>query len=480
MGKQAGIKGGLIWSFGERITAQLVSTIVSIVLARFLEPDHYGIISIVTVFITLCDVFVTSGMGTALVQKKDITEDDYNTALSLNLLLGIVLYCVLFVSAPAIASFYEMNVLCDVIRIMGMRLPVAAINSIQQARIQRKMEFQRFFYATLLGTLSSAAVGITLACIGAGVWALVVQYLTNATINTVALFIIDRWIPRLKISIARAKEIFTFGSKVLASQMISTLTTDIRSLVIGKVFGSADLAFFDQGKRYPALVVNNVNAALNKVMLPAFSKCQDDLLKLKNMLRLSISVGIYVLAPVLIGFAAVSETFVSLILTDKWIPCIPYIQIFCLSYLTRPLESSCHQALLALGHAGVVLRILIVVDVANVLIIFVTVFLLEDILLTALGALLATLVSLLCFMVSARRIIDYLYIEQIYDIIPTLIVSCIMYAGVAWIGKYIDIEWLRFVIQIFIGIAIYLLGSHVLNLSGYQYMKQLIKGRKKV
>ena len=471
------VVSGLIWSFAERISAQLVTTIVSIVLARLLDPTHYGVISIVTVFISLCNVFVASGMGSALVQRNSIDDVDYNTAFSLNMLLSIGLYALLYFLAPLISAIYGMPILCNVIRVMGIRLPFAAINSIQEARVQREMAFQKFFITTLSGTIFSAIVGIILAYKGAGVWALVAQYLTNAIVNTFALSFVNKWMPKFQLSRDRAKSIFTFGSKVLSSQFISTLTVDIRSLIIGKVFGSSELAYFDQGKKYPALVVNNVNAALNKVMLPVYSKQQDNIMQLKSMLRHSINVGIYILAPILIGFAAVSDTFVSLILTEKWLPCVPFLQIFCFSYLTRPLESSCHQALLALGKAELVLKILMIVDAANIIFILVTVFIYHDLLLTAIGALLATLVSIICFMVAAKIEIAYQYKEQLSDIIPTLIMSVMMYLGVRYLGQFINSDILRLLAQIAVGIIIYLIGSVILKLPGFNYMLKLIRKR---
>lgn len=256
-----------------------------------------------------------------------------------------------------------MPVLAWVLRIMALRLPLTAMNSIQQARVQRAMQFKRFFFATLFGTVLSGVVGIALALWGAGVWALVAQYLANAAVNTGVLFCVDKWIPKFQFSMERAQEIFSFGWKVLLTDLVYTVEEDIRSLIIGKVFGAADLAYYDQGKKYPGILVNNLNAAINKVMLSAYSRSQDNLDNLKRMLRKSIGVGVFILAPILIGFAAVSDTFISVILTDKWMFCSPYIKVFCVMYLTRPLETSCHQALLAIGRSDIVLYIMILINV---------------------------------------------------------------------------------------------------------------------
>ena len=192
-----GIKSGLAWTFSERMAAQGVSTIVSIILARLLTPEHYGIIAIVTIFITVCDAFVSGGLGTTLVRMPKVTVQDYSTAFAINLIVSMVLYAILYLCAPMIANFYNMPILVNVVRVMGLRLPIAAISSIQQAYVQRRMAFRRFFFATLSGSLCSAVIGIALAYRGAGVWALVAQNMSNVSINVVTLYISNRWIPGL-------------------------------------------------------------------------------------------------------------------------------------------------------------------------------------------------------------------------------------------------------------------------------------------
>lgn len=465
-----GIKGGLIWSFGERITAQLVSTIVTIVLARLLDPTHYGIISIVTVFITFCNVFVTSGMGSAIVQKKEVNDEDYNTAFFISLSIAVILYVVLFFTAPFIADFYEMSELKWVLRIMALRLPLASINSIQQAHVQRAMQFKRFFIATLFGTVLSGVVGIGCAVKGLGVWALVAQYLTNTTVDTIVLFFVEKWIPKFQFSAKKAKEIFSFGWKVLATELVYTAEEDIRSLIVGKVFGSADLAYYDQGKKYPSIMVNNLNSAIDKVMLPAYSRSQDDLENLKKMLRKSIAVGIFVLAPVLIGFAAVSDSFISVVLTEKWMFCSPYIKIFCFIYLTRPLETACHQALLAIGRSDIVLRIMIAINIVALAAVFIAVFGFNSVFLIAVGSLISSFVSLTSFMVYSNKLIGYHLHEQLKDIGPALLCSAVMGVAVYAIGQCGINKLPLLIIQVILGGVTYIVLAKILKIDAFQYL----------
>lgn len=470
------ITSGFLWTFGERITAQLVSTIVTIVLARLLDPAHYGIISIVTVLISICNVFVIGGFGSAIVQKRDADDMDYNTAFILSFSMSVLLYLLLFFAAPYIAKFYEMEQLIWVIRVMAIRLIVASMNTIQQANIQRKMEFKKFFIATLFGTIISGFVGVFLAYSGFGVWALVAQYLTNTTVDTLVLCFVSTWFPKLEFSVKRAKRIFAFGWKVLVTQLVFTLQADIRSLIVGKVFGPSKLAYYDQGMKYPALLVNNINTAVNKVMFPAFSREQDNIERLKEMLRKAIKIGVYVLAPILIGFAAVANNFVSGVLTEKWVFAVPYIRIFCIMYLTRPLETACHQAMLALGRSDLPLYIIIVVNICAFASVLAAVFIFNSVLLIAVGAMVVQFISLNCFMFFSSRLLKYRLKEQLSDMIPAIAASCFMGLVVSLINLINLSSIIKLFIQIIVGGIVYIAISFLFKLEAFNYLLAVLKG----
>lgn len=463
--------GGLFWTFGERITAQLVTTLVTIVLARILDPTHYGAISLVSVLISLCNVFVTSGFGSALIQKKDADSVDFNTAFMISFVFSWMLYVILFLAAPTFGRFYEDEELIPVLRVMALRLPIAAVNTIQHANVSRQMQFKRFFVATLFGTIISGIVGIVMALWGYGVWALVFQYMTNTVIDTIVLWFVGGWKPKLEFSIAKAKQIFSFGWKVLATELTYNLDAELRSLVIGKKFGAADLAFYDQGKKYPALLNTNVNASISKVMLPAYSKYQDDIPKLRTMLRKSICISTYILSPILLGFASVSTEFVLIVLGEKWLPTVPYIQIFCLMYMTRPLQTACHQALLAIGRSDIVLYIIILIQIVSLTTLFTAAFFLNNILLTVWGLLLSEYMGLVCFMAAIKKMFQYKIGEQLADVIKNLWISCIMVC-VIHIADVLPLNWgLIFAIKILLGVMIFLFLSALMKNSSYLYLK---------
>lgn len=450
------IKSGMFWSFLERIAAQLVSVLVGIILARLLTPDEYGIISIVMIFIALCNVFVTSGFGTALVQKKEVSEVEYNTAFWLSFCVSIVLYAVLFFAAPCIADFYELELLTPVIRVFGIRLIITSINTIQTAKVQREMAFKKYFFSTIVGTVISCIIGVAMAYSGFGVWALVAQYLSNTIISTLCFSFICNWRPKFQFSYQKAKDILKFGSKVLGASLVNTGVLEIQNFLVGKYFGPADLAIMDQGKKYPSLLVTNVNSSISKVMLPFFSKSQNRKDILKKQLRKSIKISNYILCPMLLGFCAVAPSFVEVFLTSKWNACIPFIQIFSIMYMTRPLTMICHQALLAINKAGVVMMLLILTNSVALAGALISTIILKNVYYVAVFLLITDIIALVGFMIAVRIYFSWNIKEQIADIFIPILLSVIMFAVVRFLPYLVNASnALMLWLQMVVGIVIY-------------------------
>lgn len=475
--KKGKVVSSFIWSFGERILAQVVSLVVGVVLARILSPNDYGAVSIVMVFITLCNVFVSSGFGTAIVRQKEASTVDFNTAFYLSLGIAIVLYGVLFFTAPFIASFYQLEILKSVMRVLGLRIILSAFNNIQQTYLQRQMKFKKFFIASLFGTVISCVVGIGMAFGGCGVWALVAQYLTSTSINTIVLFCIGGWRPKLEFSIQSAKAIYSFGWKMLGSTLIYTLSTDLRSLIIGKMFGASDLAYYDQGKKYPAVIVDNVNAAISKVMLPTFAKSQNNLEQLKGLLRKSIRIGIFIIAPIMCGFAAVAESFVVIVLTEKWLPAVPFIQIACMAYMTRPLEELCHRVTLAMGKSGTVLVVMVIINSVSLSLTVVAAFVLKSVLWIAIFYLFHTLVSLICFMFITNKNLGYKFKEQLSDILPAIAIGFVMAICVWTVGRLNFNKFVVLGLQLVVGVTVYCLLAKICGLKEFKQVKEMVFSR---
>lgn len=450
------IVSGLFWTYMERITAQVVSLLVSIVLARMLDPEHYGVISIVMIFITLCNAFVTGGFGNSLVQKKDSDDLDFNTMLITSVVCSVVLYLLLFFTAPLISSFYDMPLLTPVIRVLGLRVPVSGINSIQHAKVQKEMKFKKFFWATLFGTVLSAFVGIWMASKGFGVWALVGQYLTNTTVDTIVLFFTIRWNIRFEFSFDRAKRLLKYGWKVLVTSIVFTMEADIRSLIVGKVFGPADLAYYDQGKKYPNLIVTNLNSSISKVMFPVLSNAQDDLLRLKSLCRKAIRMGLFVIGPLLFGLIAIADTFVNVLLTEKWDSCVPFLRILTIVFLCRPFTTTCQQAINAIGRSDITLRIEIIINVFGLSAIAFAVFVIGNVIWIAWVTVITELLSVALYLYYSRVLIDYRFSEQLTDFIPTLFACALMGVIVYFVGFLPINRIILLILQLLVGILSYL------------------------
>ena len=270
MGNESVVKG-FMWRFAERCGAQLVSFVVSIVLARILSPEDYGTIALVTVFTAILQVFVDSGLGTVLIQKKDADDLDFSSVFYFNFIVCLVLYAVMFLAAPYIALFYEDSTLTSVIRVLSLTIVISGVKGIQQAYVSRNMLFKRFFFSTIGGTIFSAFLGIGMACAGFGVWALVAQQISNTAIDTLILWITVKWRPKKVFSWQRLKYLLSFGWKLLVSALLDTGYNNLRNLIIGKLYSPTDLAFYNQGDKFPKVIVTNINASIDSVLLPTMS-----------------------------------------------------------------------------------------------------------------------------------------------------------------------------------------------------------------
>lgn len=357
MGMREKVFSGLFWKFSERILAQLVSTGVSILLARLLLPEDYGVISIVLIFINIANTFVSTGFGQALIQDQKSGDEEFSTLFYCSFGMSFVMYAIVFLSAPAISSFYKSPILAPVLRVLGLKLILSGFNTIQQAYVQKKMLFRKFFFSTLIGTVISAIVGVYGAYSGWGVWALVAQYLVNSTFDTLVLFLTIDWKPKLLFSFPKAKKLVGYSWKLTAAELVNNCYNETRSFLIGKVYTAADLAFYTKGEQFPKLITVNINSAVVSVLFPTISSVNKDTGLVKTYTRKSINICSYIIVPCMIGMAMVANHLVPWILTPKWNFAIPYLRIACICYATVPINSSNLQAIKAIGRSDVYLKI---------------------------------------------------------------------------------------------------------------------------
>lgn len=461
------------WRFGERIGAQLVSFIVSIVLARILAPTAYGTVAMVTVFTNILNVFVDSGMGVALVQKKDADDLDFSTVFYFNVVICSMLYIVMFFSAPLIASFYKTPELVPLVRIMSLTLVISGVKNIQQAYISKKMMFKRFFFATLGGTIFSALLGIFLAYRGAGVWALVVQQLSNSAIDTVILWITVKWRPKWRFSFKRLKELFSFGWKLLVSALLDTAYDNVRSLIIGKVYTSADLAYYDRAKKLPNIIIANINSSIDSVLFPALSEAQDKVSSVKTIARRSIMLSTYIMAPFMMGLAACGQSIISIILTDKWLPSYPFMVIFCITYMFYPVHTANLNAIKAMGRSDIFLKLEIIKKIVGIIAILVTFKI--SVMAMAYSLLVTGVLSQIINSWPNKKLMDYSYLEQLKDILPGILLAAFM-GGCVYCVNFLNLSSIvKLIIQVPLGAVIYIGLSALFKLESFTYCWDMAK-----
>lgn len=462
-----------IWRFAERCGAQGVSFIVSIVLARLLEPSVYGTIALVTVFTTILQVFVDSGLGTALIQKKDADDLDFSSVFYFNFTVCLILYLGMFISAPYIAKFYGDETLVPVIRVISLTLVISGVKNIQQAYVSRNMLFKRFFFSTIGGTIASAFVGIFMAYIGMGVWALVAQQLSNATIDTIILWVTVKWKPKRMFSWKRLKELLSYGWKLLVSALLETVYNNLRNLVIGKLYSSADLAYYNQGDKFPKLIVTNINTSIDSVLLPTMASSQDDSARVKNMTRRAIKTSTYIMAPLMIGLAFCSNTIVELVLTEKWLPCVPFLQIFCITYMFQSVHTANLNAIKAMGKSDIFLKLEIIKKIVGMSLLLSTMWF--GVMAMAYSLLVSCVLSQIINSWPNKRLLGYGYLEQLRDFMPGVILAVVMGICVYFIG-YINLpNIIVLIIQVIVGATIYIVMSIVFKLESFLYLWNMVK-----
>lgn len=471
---------GFIWKFAERVGAQLVSLIVSIVLARILLPEDYSVVGIVTIFFAFCNVFITGGLNTALIQKKDADQDDYSTIFWVNIIIGVVLYTIMFFVAPVIASIYQKELLIPIIRVMGLTFFINGIKAVLSAYISSTLQFKKFFFSTLIGTIFSAVIGIAMAMAGFGAWALVAQQMSNSLIDTLILFLTTKFHVKFVLSVRKLKELLHFGSKIFIASLISVLYDQINPLIVGLKFTSADLAFYTKGRSFPMLINDSITGSLSAVLFPVISKKQDDKESVRNMTRRYIGIASYVVFPIMLGFFAVAENFVKVVLTEKWLFAVPYIQIFSFSYMFNIIQTGNLEAIKAIGRSDIILKLEIIKKSLYFTVIFLFVWFTDSPEMLALSSIVCTMIATVVNTVPNRSLIGYRYRDQVKDIMPNLLLATVMGLVVLFMNRIPVSPVLMLILQILTGAVIYVVLSLILKNENFMYLLGMVKQIRKV
>lgn len=474
LGSQS-IKASLFWKLFERGSVQIIQFVVGIIIARLLGPSDYGSVALLTVFIAVATVFVQSGLGMALVQKKDSDELDFSSVFWYSIAIAVLSYLVLFFSAGAIASFYEIAELAGYLKVMALILFPGALSAIQIAYLSKHMQFKLQFRGSLTAATISGLVGVAIAYAGFGAWALISQQILYQVMLCVVFLFVLNWRPRFLFSFNKTKPLLKYGSKILLSNLVDTIYRNLESLVIGKFFSAATLAFCNKGKVFPMVISDNIDGSVQSVMLPAFSKYQDDQNSLKDLLRKTISLSTFLFFPSMMMLAATSKALIGICLGPNWMESVPYLMLFCLLAMFIPLQTASIQALNAKGLSGVTLRYRILTRIIGVSLLFIFLLSFRNPYFIVVASIITEISGVVILLPSSKKYLNYGILDLLKDILLPLSCSICMFVCIYPLCLIINNYFLLIFLQVIIGIGLYVGLSIITKNSNIPYVKQLIK-----
>ena len=466
------VLGAFVWRLLQNIATQAAAFVISIILARILSPEDYGLVAIINVFITVALVFINTGFSSAVIQKKEINQRDLDTIFYTSLICGAILYAILYLIAPAISVFYDEPRLTALFRVECLIVPVASIYSVQQSLITRNLWFDKGFVISLIAMIFQGAIGISLAYLGYGVWALVISTLANSVVSAILAWIFVGWRPGVSFSVNSFRSMFAFSMNILASGVLTEAYNNIKAVVIGKQYSSADLAYYNRGNQFPTLIMVQVDGALTTVMFPSLSKYQDDWNQGLSVMRKTLKLSMYICVPLMFGLIAVAEPMVRLLLTDKWLPCVKYMQLTALICMTWPLSMR-EVAIKGLKRSDIALKL----DVFNMVLSLIGMLFTYKI--SVMAMLVSSIVVVcICQIVEAivyKKYLQYKILDLICDIFPTFFMSFIMYVICLYLKKHIIlIDSLMLMLEILIGAAVYIVLSLITKNENFFYLTGVI------
>lgn len=466
---------GVKWSAFSQFSTQGISFVIGMILARLLSPEDYGVTGMIVIFFAISSTFISSGFGTALIRKQDRTDVDFSTVFYFNVVVAISFYVLLFVSAPAIARFYEMPILIPVTRVSALNLVIGALGGIQQAQFTIRLDFKTPTKIAVITTVLSGIVGITLAYLEYGVWALVLQGTLASILSTLLFWYWGKWRPLRVFSIASFRELFAFGSKLLASGLLDTIYNNIYPLIIGKFFSAAQLGFFNRAKGLSDLPSSNVTNIIQRVTFPVLSELQQDDERLTINYRRILKMSAFIIFPLMGILMVVAKPLIAFLLTDKWLPAAPYLQLLCLSGMLYPIHAINLNLLQVKGRSDLFLRLEIIKKILGVTILGCAIPFGVS------GMCLGTVItSYLCLVINTYytgKLINLGFFKQAVDLLPTLILTAISVLG----GYAGMIQLNHSLAQIICGGSVtallYLSGSFLLCRTETDEMKQILLKR---
>ena len=465
---------GFVWKFMEKIGSQAMQLIIQIILARILLPEEYGLVGLLTIFITISDVFILQGLTTALIQKKEADEMDFSSVFFSNIVISLILYLGLYFLSPWVAAFYNEPTLNDLMRVLSLNVIIGAFPAVHNAIMTRELDFKKSFIRNISNVLTQGFVGIPLAYFGFGAWAMVFSKLSGTCVGAIVLCITVKWSPKKIFSIFRVGELFKFSSKVLVTNLLNTIFNNIHSIVIGKYYSAMDVGYYQRGQQIPQAAMSSLDGAMTEVLYPSFSKIQTDAKLLKEAVRKSIAISMYMTLPVLWGLFAIAEPLTILLLTDKWVPSVSYMKLSCIVCMFWPLSHRTH-ALNAIGRSDVTLKLSLIGK--SVTVFFIVLCIDFGIYALMLGTIVASVVNVFIASYYVKKYLGYTGRELLLDVFPSFVVAL----GMGLIVEGINVSetnlLLNVIVQIIAGMFIYFFVSYVFKLKGFVLIMNILKRR---
>ncbi len=465
---------GVFWKFCERMGAQTVSMVVSIVLARLLMPEDYSVVSIVAIFFSFCNIFITSGLGSGLVLARDVDEVDYSSALYFSLILAFIMYGAVFLLAPYVADLYNIDLLIPVIRVMGLNFFVYMTKSIVSVKVSRSLDFKLFFLSTLAGTVVSAIVGIVMALYGMGAWALVAQQSTNAVMDTVILIITTKikFVPRF--SFKRLKPLIRFSFKILITNFIGVIYEEIKPLIIGLKYSTIKLAYYNKAENFPRTISTSLDGTLSAVLFPTISRLREDKTAVLNCIRRFYKLSSYLIFPAMMGLMGITENFISVVLTDKWLPMTPFFKIHSIYYALYFITLGCGQIYKGIERTDVLFKLEVLKKLTSIAILTLFVLFSKNVIAFAWSSIIVLMLMLLIDSLTLKKLLDYKFQYQIKDLILNATTAFIMYLIVWQVGALSLNMYVELILQIVIGIIAYIALSIIFHNENFYYIWDLL------
>ena len=460
-----------MWSAVERFSVQGIQFILTIIIARLVSPSDYGLIAMLGIFLAIAQTFIDSGFSNALIQKQDRTEADFSTVFYFNIVVGVVVYLLLYLCSPFIASFYNEPKLDLVTKVVGLNLIISSFSVVQRAKLTIALNFKLQAVASLIAVIISGGIGVYMAYVGYGVWAIAIQALLNNFLNTVLLWVVTKWVPKFCFSWMSFRILFNFGSKLLLSGLLHTIYTNLYNIVIGKKFSAMELGYYNQAYTIAFFPSNSIMSIMSRAIYPIQCSIQDDDERLKNIFLQYLRISVYVIFPLMIGICVLAKPFVLLILTEKWLSMVPLLQIMCIAYMWTPIMVINNNIVNVKGRSDYFLKAEILKKVIAILILFITIPF--GIKVMCYGLILYSFCDMYIMSRYACKIISCSFKTQIKAILPIIFLNILTALCIYLSMLFINEPLFQLVFGFIIGVMVYCGGSFFLKLKEIQLIQSI-------